>query len=45
LDENVIYAQEKDGSDFLMPGKSGNIDLEVAKGRKMLGADLKERTG
>lgn len=39
-----MYVQEKDGSDFLIPGKSGNVDLEVAKAWKMLSADLeKER--
>jgi hypothetical protein len=37
-----MYMQEYDGIDFLFPGKSGNMDLEVAKAWKMLGADLRK---
>lgn len=35
-----MYVQDKDG-DYLIPGKLGNVDLEVAKAWKMFGADLK----
>lgn len=40
-----MYVQEQDGTDFLFSGKSGNVDLEVAKAWKLLGADLKRCQG
>jgi hypothetical protein len=36
-----MYAQHEDGDDFLIPGKSSNIDLEVEKAWSMFGADMK----
>ena len=37
-----MYVQEHDGTDFLFPGKGGNVDLEVAKAWKMFGSDMKK---
>ncbi|PMD35352.1 FAD/NAD(P)-binding domain-containing protein [Hyaloscypha variabilis F] len=41
-DECVMYIQEDDGTDFMFPGKNGNVDLEAAKAWKMFGAVFEE---
>ncbi|RDL38720.1 FAD protein [Venustampulla echinocandica] len=41
-DEYVMYVQDPDGTDFLIPGKSSKVDLEVEKGWKMFGAKFKK---
>ena len=40
--EEVIYVQDPDGTEFLIPGKSNNIDLEVKKAWWMHGAKYED---
>jgi len=40
-DKCVMYMQDQ-SRDYLIPGKAGSIDLEVAKTWKMFGADMNE---
>lgn len=43
-EEHVAYIQDSDGSEFLIPGKNSEIDLEVKNIWKMLGTKLEEST-
>lgn len=38
---NVVYAMDDDGSDIMVVGHKGKIDLDIAKAWKMYGADIK----
>lgn len=40
-DENVIYVQDR-VVEMLIPGKSSNVDLEIARIWRWLGANLKD---
>lgn len=35
----VVYAMDNDGSDVLLPGNDGRLDLDIKKGWKLIGAD------
>jgi hypothetical protein len=40
--EYVIYAQEGDGSDLMIPGHDGKEDLQIGRAWKQFGVEFRE---
>ena len=38
----VVYSMDNDGSDVLLPGTDGKLDLDIRKGWRQIGADPKD---